>query len=171
MLCSWKQDFGATTPDPVSFSLTRSVEPARTRLQTRSSSCHEGMMACSQRHSTAQRFKLARPCDQASVTVVFDNTQKDASPVGYEAYDEINVTRQVRLYSFRVTKSVRGIRVPCCIISFSFCRSSSEAATSTSSTATRHNRTASKTSSTPSNSISTTRTSSSCKAASPKCST
>ena len=34
---------------------------------------------------------------KASVTIVFDNTNKDQSPVGYSDQDEITVTRQVRL--------------------------------------------------------------------------
>lgn len=33
---------------------------------------------------------------KASVTIVFDNTDKAQSPVGYEQYDQIAVTRQVR---------------------------------------------------------------------------
>jgi structural maintenance of chromosome 2 len=32
---------------------------------------------------------------KASVTIVFDNSEKKTSPVGYEQYDEITVTRQV----------------------------------------------------------------------------
>ena len=37
---------------------------------------------------------------KASVTIVFDNTEKKASPVGYENYDEITITRTVRGGSF-----------------------------------------------------------------------
>jgi len=33
--------------------------------------------------------------NKASVTVTFDNSDKDASPVGYEQFKEIKVTRQV----------------------------------------------------------------------------
>lgn len=32
---------------------------------------------------------------KASVSLVFDNTDKDGSPIGYEEYDRITVTRQV----------------------------------------------------------------------------
>ena len=32
---------------------------------------------------------------KASVSIVFDNSDKDRSPVGYEGFDEITVTRQV----------------------------------------------------------------------------
>ena len=33
---------------------------------------------------------------KATVTVTFDNANKEQSPLGYEQYDEITVTRQVR---------------------------------------------------------------------------
>jgi chromosome segregation ATPase len=33
---------------------------------------------------------------KASVTIVFDNTDPDQSPVGYESFDTITITRQVR---------------------------------------------------------------------------
>lgn len=36
---------------------------------------------------------------KASVTIVFNNTDKSASPIGYEKFDQITVTRQV-CYSF-----------------------------------------------------------------------
>ena len=32
---------------------------------------------------------------KATVTIVFDNSDKGQSPIGYEANDEITVTRQV----------------------------------------------------------------------------
>lgn len=32
---------------------------------------------------------------KATVSIVFDNTEKDRSPVGYEHMDEITVTRQL----------------------------------------------------------------------------
>lgn len=35
---------------------------------------------------------------RASVTIVFKNKDKKASPVGYEAYDEITVCRQVGIF-------------------------------------------------------------------------
>ena len=34
---------------------------------------------------------------KASVSIVFNNSDKPNSPVGYEQYDQITVTRQVRL--------------------------------------------------------------------------
>lgn len=33
---------------------------------------------------------------KATVSITFDNSNKNQSPVGYEHYDEITVTRQVR---------------------------------------------------------------------------
>jgi hypothetical protein len=39
---------------------------------------------------------------KASVTLTFDNRDKKQSPLGYEHYEEITVTRQVR-YNFMVT--------------------------------------------------------------------
>ena len=33
--------------------------------------------------------------NKASVTIVFDNEDESSSPVGYEQYKEVNVTRQV----------------------------------------------------------------------------
>ena len=33
---------------------------------------------------------------KATVSVTFDNSKKEQSPLGYEQYDEITVTRQVR---------------------------------------------------------------------------
>jgi structural maintenance of chromosome 2 len=35
---------------------------------------------------------------KASVTIVFNNDDRLASPVGYEQYDTITVTRQVRVF-------------------------------------------------------------------------
>jgi structural maintenance of chromosome 2 len=35
---------------------------------------------------------------KASVSIVFNNDDKKASPVGYEQYNKITVTRQVFLY-------------------------------------------------------------------------
>lgn len=37
---------------------------------------------------------------KASVTIVFNNEDRDKSPVGFEAYKQITVTRQVRTMSF-----------------------------------------------------------------------
>lgn len=34
---------------------------------------------------------------RASVTIVFDNSDKSKAPIGFEAMPEISVTRQVRL--------------------------------------------------------------------------
>jgi len=33
---------------------------------------------------------------KATVSITFDNSNKQQSPMGYEAYDEITVTRQVQ---------------------------------------------------------------------------
>lgn len=33
---------------------------------------------------------------KATVTITFDNSDKQQSPVGYEMYDELTVSRQVR---------------------------------------------------------------------------
>ena len=33
---------------------------------------------------------------KATVTITFDNTDKKQSPLGYESFDEITVSRQVR---------------------------------------------------------------------------
>lgn len=33
---------------------------------------------------------------KASVTITFDNRNTDKSPIGYESYEEITITRQVR---------------------------------------------------------------------------
>lgn len=33
---------------------------------------------------------------KATVTITFDNTDKKQSPLGYETFDEITVSRQVR---------------------------------------------------------------------------
>jgi len=35
---------------------------------------------------------------KATVSITFDNSNKNQSPVGYEHYDEITVTRQVRSF-------------------------------------------------------------------------
>ena len=32
---------------------------------------------------------------KATVTITFDNTNKEQSPLGYESYDEITISRQV----------------------------------------------------------------------------
>ena len=34
---------------------------------------------------------------KATVSITFDNTNKSQSPLGYEQYDEITVTRQVKI--------------------------------------------------------------------------
>lgn len=35
---------------------------------------------------------------KATVSITFDNSNKQQSPMGYESYDEITVTRQVIVY-------------------------------------------------------------------------
>lgn len=37
---------------------------------------------------------------KATVTITFDNHDKKQSPLGYESYDEITVSRQVRVNPF-----------------------------------------------------------------------
>lgn len=39
---------------------------------------------------------------KATVSIIFDNTDKGQTPLGYEHYDEITVTRQVPIYLFSV---------------------------------------------------------------------
>lgn len=39
---------------------------------------------------------------KASVTLVFDNSNKEQSPVGYDQFDQITVTRQVKLFSSKI---------------------------------------------------------------------
>jgi len=34
---------------------------------------------------------------KATVTITFDNTNKDQSPVGYDGFDQITISRQVML--------------------------------------------------------------------------
>lgn len=34
---------------------------------------------------------------KASVTIVFDNSEREKAPVGFETYKQVTVTRQVRL--------------------------------------------------------------------------
>ena len=36
---------------------------------------------------------------KASVTIVFDNTDKETAPVGFETYKQVTVTRQVRFFT------------------------------------------------------------------------
>ena len=36
---------------------------------------------------------------KATVSITFDNSDKKQSPLGYEQYNEIAVTRQVKLYT------------------------------------------------------------------------
>ena len=42
---------------------------------------------------------------KATVTINFNNADKKGSPVGYEHFDQISVTRQVRSQSFLQTRS------------------------------------------------------------------
>lgn len=43
---------------------------------------------------------------KATVTLTFDNSDKKGSPLGYENYNEISITRQVRTGTFIVFKSL-----------------------------------------------------------------
>lgn len=45
---------------------------------------------------------------KASVTIVFNNENPQQSPVGYEQYDEITVTRQVCLQTYSRLMSALG---------------------------------------------------------------
>lgn len=40
---------------------------------------------------------------KATVSITFDNTDKKQSPLGYEQYDEITITRQVCLRKIPIT--------------------------------------------------------------------
>ena len=44
---------------------------------------------------------------KATVTITFDNTDKRQSPVGYESYDEITVSRQVKPLQCHCTSFLR----------------------------------------------------------------
>jgi hypothetical protein len=99
---------------------------------------------------------------KASVTIVFNNSDREKSPVGLENCPQITVTRQVRRnipYPSAPTPMLndiphRRLRFPMYLNTFS--------------TATSRNRTRSRRSSRACSSISITRTFSSCKAASPR---
>ena len=41
---------------------------------------------------------------KATVTITFDNTDKKQSPLGYESFDEITVSRQVRTPLHKIWK-------------------------------------------------------------------
>lgn len=43
---------------------------------------------------------------KASVTIVFNNEDRERSPVGFESYRQITVTRQVNAYGYRKQASV-----------------------------------------------------------------
>lgn len=49
---------------------------------------------------------------KASVTIVFDNSDREKSPVGLESYKQITVTRQVRAHSMPV--SGPALNLPSC---------------------------------------------------------
>ena len=42
---------------------------------------------------------------KASVTIVFDNSDKKQTPVGYENFDELTITRQVSLIFYKCHSS------------------------------------------------------------------
>ena len=42
---------------------------------------------------------------KATVTITFDNTDKKQSPLGYETFDEITVSRQVRVENMQTISS------------------------------------------------------------------
>ena len=48
---------------------------------------------------------------KATVTLIFNNEDKDQSPVGYEMYDRLTITRQVSLKPQLSSKFVHDLRV------------------------------------------------------------
>ena len=53
---------------------------------------------------------------KATVTLVFDNTDKLQSPVGYDQYDEITVTRQVCLEHMETKTTVCLVETTVCLV-------------------------------------------------------
>lgn len=96
---------------------------------------------------------------KASVTIVFDNSDRSASPVGMEDYAQITVTRQVRNFS----------NMDCGQLQTAACRLPFRTSRSTLSMATNQRSKQFKLSSRACNSTSTTRTSSLCRVGSPRC--
>ena len=45
---------------------------------------------------------------KATVTITFDNTDKKQSPLGYETFDEITVSRQVRELCYHLSQIVNA---------------------------------------------------------------
>ena len=50
---------------------------------------------------------------KATVTITFDNTDKKQSPLGYETFDEITVSRQVRHFHVENVCELAFIPFPC----------------------------------------------------------
>jgi structural maintenance of chromosome 2 len=53
---------------------------------------------------------------KASVTLIFDNEDKENSPLGYEQNTEITVTRQVWMSGIRIHALPRESLCPCCSV-------------------------------------------------------